>query len=178
MGNTCRSNWYGTGRYHSVKAPHDYYFRVFYEGDYQLDPFTLKPGEDVDIVVEFDFSNPQVSNDWSVTLWAPDGPVSVRYKDNRYESDHFPLLGNNPNTDNTDGTDGTDGNNNTDGNNGTDGNNNTDGNDGTDGNNNTDGTGGNGGNDGTDGTDGTDGNNNTDGNGGGGDTNIIDELSP
>ena len=96
MGNTCNALWWDTGKYHSIKAPHDYYYRVFNEGDHQLAPFVLSPNNPIDIVVEFDFSNPQVSADWSVVMWAPDGPVSVTYKDNEYDTMHFPLLGENP----------------------------------------------------------------------------------
>ena len=96
MGNTCNALWWDTGKYHSIKAPHDYYYRVFNEGDHQLAPFVLSPNNPIDIVVEFDFSNPQVSADWSVVMWAPDGPVSVTYKNNEYETMHFPLLGDNP----------------------------------------------------------------------------------
>ena len=44
MGSTCNSLWYNTGKYHMMKAPHDHYYRVFSEGDYQLEPFTLTAG--------------------------------------------------------------------------------------------------------------------------------------
>ena len=64
-----------------IKAPHDRFHRVFNEGDYQLEPFVLKQGEPIDIDVEFDWSNPEVSADWSVTIWAEGGTVSVKYKD-------------------------------------------------------------------------------------------------
>ena len=84
MGSSCNHLWRNTGKYHMIKAPHDHFFRVFNEGDYQLEPFVLEQGKPIDIDVEFDWSNPEVSADWSVTIWAAGGTVSVKYKDDAY----------------------------------------------------------------------------------------------
>lgn len=92
MGSTCNHLWYNTGKYHMIKAPHDPYYRVFSEGDHQLEPFTLAANTPVDIDVEFDWSNPAVSADWSVTIWAESGTVSVKYKDDAIQTQELPLL--------------------------------------------------------------------------------------
>ena len=47
MGDTCRDLWAATGKYHSIKAPWDAYYRVFNEGAYQLDAHEMTAGERV-----------------------------------------------------------------------------------------------------------------------------------
>ena len=84
----------------------------------------MKPNEPIDITVEFDFTDSQVSKDWSVVMYAPLGAVSVKYKDEKYHSDSFPLLDANDgdNGDNGgDGSDGSDGSDNKGGDNGENG---------------------------------------------------------
>lgn len=44
----------------------------------QLDPFMMEAGEEMELVMEFDWSNPEVANDWSVTIMGP-GAVSIRH---------------------------------------------------------------------------------------------------
>ena len=92
MGSTCNALWYNTGKYHSIKAPHDPYYRVFNEGDHQLEPFVLTAGTPVDIDLEFDWSNSEVSADWSVTIWAEGGNVSVVHSNSDITTEHMKVI--------------------------------------------------------------------------------------
>ena len=91
MGSSCNDLWYGTGKYHSIKAPHDPYYRVFNEEGYQLDPFVLEANTPLDIDVEFDWTNSDLSADWSFTIWAESGEVTVRHSSG-IETQHLPVL--------------------------------------------------------------------------------------
>ena len=50
----------------------------------------------MEIELEFDWTNDLLSSDWSVTLSAPTGNVSVRHIDDTIATMHMPVLGANP----------------------------------------------------------------------------------
>ena len=76
---------------HSIKVPHDYYARSFKFGSHQLKPFDIAANTPIEVVTEWNFADPRIANDWSVTVWAKDGPVSVRRSDNATSSE-LPLI--------------------------------------------------------------------------------------
>ena len=67
---------------HTIKMPHDHYHRTFKYGSHQLKPFQIAAGVPVEGITEWNFADPHNANDWSVTVWAKDGPVSIRRQDN------------------------------------------------------------------------------------------------
>lgn len=97
MSKSCNQHLgYGnTGKYHSFYRPGAEYVMVFNEGAMQLDAFTLEAGQPMDVWVEFDFSKEELSNDWSVTIWAASGNVTVTHKKG-YTSDTMPVIGAKP----------------------------------------------------------------------------------
>ena len=66
---------------HSLKVAHDKYHRTFQYGSHQLQPFTIRAGVPVEVVTEWNFAEEHNANDWSLTAWAAEGPVSVRRAD-------------------------------------------------------------------------------------------------
>ena len=72
------------------------YYRAFKMGAYQLDAFELAADEEVEIDVEWDWSDLEVTNDWSVTIWGALGEVSIRHSNSNYVSDELPVIGAEP----------------------------------------------------------------------------------
>ena len=66
-----------------IKVPHDKYHRSFKYGSHQLKPFQINANSPVEVITEWNFADPHNANDWSVTVWAKDGPVNVRRGDGK-----------------------------------------------------------------------------------------------
>ena len=53
---------------------------------------TIKPGEPLRITVEWNFRDDRIAKDWSLTAYAPDGPVHItHFRD--WTTDELPVLG-------------------------------------------------------------------------------------
>lgn len=77
---------------HSIYNNKDNTKYNFLYGDMEVDPMTLQPDEEVDIIVEFDFTSATTSDkDWSVVAWAPSGPISITHNDG-LSSDDFAVI--------------------------------------------------------------------------------------
>ena len=76
---------------HSIKVPHDPWARSFRYGSHQLEKFTIAAGESVQVTTEWNWTDPNHPKDWSVTVWAKDGPVTVTNNNGR-TSDVFPVI--------------------------------------------------------------------------------------
>lgn len=76
---------------HTIKLPHDKYHRTFKYGSHQLAPFQIAAGVPVEVITEWHFADPHNANDWSVTVWAKDGPVSIRRADGS-PTDELPVI--------------------------------------------------------------------------------------
>jgi hypothetical protein len=63
----------------------------WYDGNYQLNPFTMLAGETISVTVELDFSDPKAIRDWSVTAWGDKGAITVRHEDG-LASDKLPVI--------------------------------------------------------------------------------------
>ena len=64
---------------------------TFEKGAHQMKAQKFKAGEKKQYVLEFDWSRENITPDWSITVWAEFGEVSVVYSDYR-ESDTLPYL--------------------------------------------------------------------------------------
>ena len=64
---------------------------TFETGAHQMKRERFKAGEEKRYIIEFDWSRPNITPDWSITAWAENGAVSVRYEDGR-ESDKLPFI--------------------------------------------------------------------------------------
>ena len=56
-----------------------------------MKPEPFKAGQKKRYIVEFDWSRPNITPDWSITAWAEHGGVTVRYQDGR-KSDKLPFI--------------------------------------------------------------------------------------
>ena len=63
--------------------------KSFTNGAGWLETIEIEAGEEVEIVVEFNWARTGVTKDWSVTAWGEIGEVEVRHS-NDIESNHFP----------------------------------------------------------------------------------------
>lgn len=68
------------------------YLRRFKNGAQQAEAVELKKGEEIDFSVFFDWSDPFTSKDWSVTVWAPDGPVKIWNVNPDIQSNSFDVI--------------------------------------------------------------------------------------
>ena len=87
----CENCHTSSSKKHSIKMPHDRYARTFKYGSHQLKPFRIAARTPVEVVTEWNFADNNNANDWSVTVWAADGPVSIRRADNA-SSDTLPVI--------------------------------------------------------------------------------------
>ena len=53
--------------------------RAFSSGDGWLPSLEFDAGEEIEVVVEFNFNRRGVTKDWSLTAWGEDGKVEVRH---------------------------------------------------------------------------------------------------
>ena len=64
---------------------------TFEKGAHQMKAQKFKAGEKKQYVLEFDWSRENITPDWSITVWAEFGKVSVVYSDYR-ASDTLPFI--------------------------------------------------------------------------------------
>ena len=62
--------------------------RAFNTGDGWLPFLAFEAGEEIEILVEFNFNKKGITRDWSVTAWGEEGEVEVRHSKG-IESKHF-----------------------------------------------------------------------------------------
>ena len=60
---------------HSIYRVGDYTVDMFRDGAKQMRPQHYKAGETYSYILEFDWSREDVTPDWSITVYAEDGPV-------------------------------------------------------------------------------------------------------
>ena len=46
-----------------------------------MQPFEAEAGREYGITVEWNFSNPNIPNDWSVVAWAPAGSLTIEHEE-------------------------------------------------------------------------------------------------
>ena len=52
----------------------------FTSGSQELKPYNISQGEEIQVVVEFDWSNDNLPRDWSVVAYAKNGTVHIWHK--------------------------------------------------------------------------------------------------
>lgn len=76
---------------HGIKVPHDRYTRTFRYGDHQLEPFTMQANTSIEIITEWNWTDSAKPKDWSVVVWAKDGPITI-VNQNGNASDVMPVI--------------------------------------------------------------------------------------
>ena len=76
---------------HSIYRMGDFTVDMFRDGAKQMRPQQYKAGKSYTYILEFDWSREDVTPDWSVTVYAENGPVHVKHYDN-IESDVLPNI--------------------------------------------------------------------------------------
>ena len=53
----------------------------FSDGARDVEPFEAEANKEYEITVEWNFTNPNMANDWSVVAWAPSGTLTLKHED-------------------------------------------------------------------------------------------------
>ena len=51
----------------------------FTSGSQELLPYSISEGEEIQVVVEFDWSNPDTPRDWSIVAYGSNGKVEIHH---------------------------------------------------------------------------------------------------
>ena len=77
-----------------LKVQGDSKRRSFQFGAGSTDPIQMTAGETITIETEWDHTNPNLSNDWSVVAWAPIGGLTLTHTKG-LTSDELPFIADN-----------------------------------------------------------------------------------
>ena len=77
---------------HSAFISGDAAVTTFEHGFVQFAPFELEADTEIMIITEWNFTEPaRTARDWSVTVWAETGELSLRHEKG-WTSDHMPVI--------------------------------------------------------------------------------------
>ena len=57
------------------------YVLIFKDGAKDVEPFVADANKEYEVTVEWNFTNPNMANDWSVVAWAPGGTLTLTHED-------------------------------------------------------------------------------------------------
>ena len=62
-----------------------------FDDNVQMPPFEMKAGETLRLETEWDWTNPEVSHDWSTLVWGDKGPITIKHNKG-FESMSLPVI--------------------------------------------------------------------------------------